>query len=245
MQKRCFTATLITVMFVTMTCLSPANAQLMRTWVSGVGDDANPCSRTAPCKTFAGAISKTVTKGEINCLDSGGYGALNITKPISIVCQGVTAGVLVATGNGFTISSAVTGDVVIDGLDFEGVGTALIGITTAGTGNLIIRNCSIRNFASYGVRLAAASASSPPRVFIDNTLITNTLGGLYVSGVAGAVNYAEVQNSLIDTNSSFGIQVVTPSQLVLSNSTVTNNTSSIIADDAGGFIDYGNNVVRN
>jgi len=36
---------------------------------SGVGDDANPCSRTAPCKTFAGAISKTAAAGEINCLD--------------------------------------------------------------------------------------------------------------------------------------------------------------------------------
>jgi hypothetical protein len=52
---------------------APAHAQATRTWVSGVGDDVNPCSRTAPCKTFAGAVSKTVTAGEINCLDSGGF----------------------------------------------------------------------------------------------------------------------------------------------------------------------------
>jgi hypothetical protein len=75
----------------------PAYAQATRTWVSGVGDDANPCSRTAPCKTFAGAISKTAAKGEINCLDPGGFGALTITKSITISCEAGTAGVLVST----------------------------------------------------------------------------------------------------------------------------------------------------
>src|SRR5438477_3797204 len=49
-----------------------AFAQATRTWVSGVGDDVNPCSRTAPCKTFAGAISKTAGGGEIDVLDPGG-----------------------------------------------------------------------------------------------------------------------------------------------------------------------------
>ena len=62
-------------------------AQATRTWVSGVGDDVNPCSRTAPCKTFAGAISKTATGGEINCLDPGGFGAVTITKSIQILCE--------------------------------------------------------------------------------------------------------------------------------------------------------------
>jgi hypothetical protein len=63
---------------------SAAQAQATRTWVSGVGDDANPCSRTAPCKTFAGAISKTAPRGEINALDPGGFGAVTITKAITI-----------------------------------------------------------------------------------------------------------------------------------------------------------------
>ena len=63
-----------------------AHAQASRTWVSGVGDDANPCSRTAPCKTFAGAISKTALNREINCLDPGGFGAVTITKSITIDC---------------------------------------------------------------------------------------------------------------------------------------------------------------
>lgn len=60
------------------------SAQASRTWVSGVGDDANPCSRTAPCKTFAGAISKTIAGGEIDALDPSGFGAVTITKAITI-----------------------------------------------------------------------------------------------------------------------------------------------------------------
>src|SRR5712691_11135030 len=84
----------------------PAQAQATRTWVSGVGDDANPCSRTAPCKTFAGAISKTAGSGEINCLDSGGFGAVTITKSIAIKCLGVIGGVLVSGTNAIVISPA-------------------------------------------------------------------------------------------------------------------------------------------
>src|ERR1700716_1172328 len=85
---------------------APAQAQATRTWVSGVGDDVNPCSRTAPCKTFAGAISKTAINGEINCLDPGGFGAVTITKSISIDCSEVFASVLVSGTNGTVISGA-------------------------------------------------------------------------------------------------------------------------------------------
>src|ERR1700749_4986075 len=90
---------------------APAHAQATRTWVSGVGDDANPCSRTAPCKTFAGAISKTAAFGEINCLDSGGFGAVTITKSMLIDCAEVLGGVLVSGTNGIVINVGST-DVV-------------------------------------------------------------------------------------------------------------------------------------
>src|SRR5881397_1560243 len=82
-----------------------ASAQASRTWVSGVGDDANPCSRTAPCKTFAGAISRTAANGEINCLDPGGFGGVTITKAITISCEAGTAGVLVSGTNGVIVSA--------------------------------------------------------------------------------------------------------------------------------------------
>src|SRR4029077_6469033 len=82
---------------------SLAQAQATRTWVSGVGDDANPGSRTAPCKTFAGAISKTAPGGEINVLDRGGFGAATIPKAISIIST-VEAGVLVPGTNGIIVN---------------------------------------------------------------------------------------------------------------------------------------------
>src|SRR6476469_1582926 len=84
---------------------SLAYAQATRTWVSGVGDDANPCSRTAPCKTFAGAISKTAPAGEINVLDPGGFGAVTITKSITIRSDHIEAGVLVSGTNGIVVSA--------------------------------------------------------------------------------------------------------------------------------------------
>src|SRR6201998_3526915 len=105
---------------------SPAYAQATRTWVSGVGDDANPCSRTAPCKTFAGAISKTAASGEINVLDPGGFGGVTITKSITISSESFEGGVLVSGTNGIVINGAGV-VVVLRGLDIEGLGTGLVG----------------------------------------------------------------------------------------------------------------------
>src|SRR6202043_1176531 len=98
-----------------------AQAQATRTWVSGVGDDANPCSRTAPCKTFAGAISKTAAGGEIDALDPGGFGALTITKAITIDGGGgQVASVLVSGTPGITISAGSADRVILRNLAING-----------------------------------------------------------------------------------------------------------------------------
>src|SRR3954470_25085060 len=90
---------------ITLILTSVGHAQATRTWVSGVGDDLNPCSRTAPCKTFAGAIAKTTTNGEIDALDAGGFGQVLISKSITIDGTGVLAGILATSGTGITINS--------------------------------------------------------------------------------------------------------------------------------------------
>src|SRR5262249_38695549 len=105
-------------------CLAgaPANAQASRTWVSGVGDDVNPCSRTAPCKTWAGAISKTANGGEIDALDPGGFGGLTIPKSITIDGGGgQVASPLVAGTNGFNVSATATDVVIIKNVRFQGL----------------------------------------------------------------------------------------------------------------------------
>lgn len=125
-----------------------SSAQATRTWISGVGDDANPCSRTAPCKTFAGAISKTAAGGEINCIDQGAYGTVTIVKSINLSCEGVTAGVLHSATNGIIINAAPTDVINLRGLDING-GTpsaaGLNGVRILNAGKVNIDNCMIRN----------------------------------------------------------------------------------------------------
>lgn len=181
-----------------------ALAQASRTWVSGVGDDANPCSRTAPCKTFAGAISKTAALGEINALDPGGFGAVTITKSITIRSDHVEAGVLVAGTNGIVVQAGPTDQVVLEGLDIEGLGTGLDGIRiNSGRLTYVIR-CAIRHFTGNGVNMT--SSSSGARIFIQDSIINLNNGGVNVQG-NGVGNVASITNSLIDGNTSFAVQV--------------------------------------
>jgi hypothetical protein len=179
----------------------PANAQATRTWISGVGDDANPCSRTAPCKTFAGAISKTSAAGEINCLDPGGFGAVTITKSISLVCDPVSnGGVLVAGTNGVTVndSGAASIIVVLQGLDFEGVNSGTNGVSVLSAKSVQVINCRIRNFTTAGV--SVTPSANGVSVDVIDTIIDNSVEGIFVkptgSGtVRGSINRTRTVNN--------------------------------------------------
>jgi hypothetical protein len=151
---------------------TPAYAQATRTWVSGVGDDANPCSRTAPCKTFAGAISKTAPAGEINVLDPGGFGAVTITKPITISSQCFEAGVLVSGTNGIIVNVPnATDTVILRGLDIEGLGTGLSGVVVTTGGNVTVENSTINNFTTNGITFTPTVAGS--QLHVSNTVVRN------------------------------------------------------------------------
>jgi len=158
---------------------APANAQATRTWVSGTGDDINPCSRTAPCKTFAGAISKTATNGEINCLDPGGFGGVTITKAITIQSDdSKNGGILVSGTNGITINitnGLPTDIVTIRGLAFNGLGAGngpsapgLNGIKFLAGAALIVENCYISGFTGSGGFVAKWGTTGPgPGQFLE------------------------------------------------------------------------------
>jgi hypothetical protein len=151
---------------------TPAYAQATRTWVSGVGDDANPCSRTAPCKTFAGAISKTAPGGEINVLDPGGFGAVTITKPITISSQCTEAGVLVSGTNGIIVNVPnATDTVILRGLDIEGLGTGVSGVLINTGGNVTVENCTINKFTTAGISFVPTVAGS--QLHVSNTIVRN------------------------------------------------------------------------
>ena len=180
MRTSIFFSTLLLVVFLVGLQAIPADAQATRTWVSGVGDDVNPCSRTAPCKTFAGAISKTAASGEINCLDPGGFGAVTITKAIIISCEIGTASVLANGTNAITVNAGASDVVYLRGLDIEGNpgstnSPELIGVSFLQGAALHIDRCVIRGFtagAAEGIRFTPNAAGA--KLFVRNTYCSDS-----------------------------------------------------------------------
>ena len=229
---------------------APAAAQATRTWISGVGDDVNPCSRTAPCKTFQGAIAKTAAGGEINCLDPGGFGSLTITKSISLICDSTEAGVLVAATNGFIVNST-TAVVVISGLDFEGLGQTgspgINGINVLNAAAVHVRNTKIRGFRNgYGINFQPQNANG--QLFVDNVIISesggtgspSTSGGINVNPAAGITATATITNSQIVDNLNVGIRIDTTGivgsviNASIDRGTLSNNGTGILVKAPNG-----------
>src|SRR5437870_13134072 len=135
--------------------LAIAQAQASRTWVSGVGDDVNPCSRTAPCKTFAGAISKTASGGIIDALDPGGFGAVTITKPSTIEGNGTLASVLSSGVNGIIVNttSGTGRRLVLRNLLIDGSGTTIgtNGIRFIAGDSLLVEDSYIKTYSVAGI----------------------------------------------------------------------------------------------
>jgi len=190
--------------------IQPASAQAPRTWVSGVGDDANPCSRTAPCKTFAGAISKTAAGGEIDALDPGGFGALTITKAITIDGGGGQVASVLVSGTSGIVVSAGAGTVTLRNLRINGVaGTptgGLNGIQFQSGAALHIENCTVIGFTQNGININLSSAS-PVRVFVTDTVVSNSVGGIAIRNAGAGNVFFSMQKTTLAQNSSFGLKI--------------------------------------
>jgi hypothetical protein len=187
-----------------------ANAQATRTWVSGVGDDANPCSRTAPCKTFAGAISKTAAGGEINALDPGGFGAVTITKAITIDGGGgQVASTLVAGTNGIIVSAPAAATVTLRNIRINGiVGTpsgGLNGVQFLSGGALHIEHCTIFGFTQNAININVNTATGAS-VFVTDTVVSNAAGGIAARNAAAGKVFVSMQRATVVQNSSFGLR---------------------------------------
>ncbi len=227
---------------------SAAHAQATRTWVSGVGDDVNPCSRTAPCKTFAGAISKTADKGEIDALDPGGFGTITITKNITL--EGTNGGgfgsILNAGTTGVVINDSATATpntikVILRNLSIQGAGTGIHGINFVAGNTLYVENCDIQTQTSTGLRIATPANVN---VFVDDTDFDNTNIGINSVPTAGTVALY-VSNSRISGNNS-GI-VATNTVAQVANSVLNRNLGAAVTDGAivantGSTINVSNSI---
>ena len=217
-----------------------ANAQATRTWVSGVGDDANPCSRTAPCKTFAGAISKTFINGEINCLDPGGFGTVNITKSITIDCHEVFASILASGTTGVIINITPNANdplqtVRLRNLNINGAGAAgAIGMQTGINGIRIMQakmvyidDLMVSDFTQHGI---TDQRTAGGRLHILNTTLRNNLGaGILVSPTSGSTRIDVDMDRVTAVGNNEGMIFNNGARVQINNSTSANNTDQGVA----------------
>jgi Right handed beta helix region len=188
-----------------------ASAQATRTWVSGTGSDANPCSRTAPCKTFAGAITQTATGGEISVLDPGGYGAVTITKAITIDGGGGQVASMLAAGtSGIVVTAPASATVTLRNIRINGVnGTpfpGLNGVRFLAGAALHIENCTIFGFSQNAIDVNVNTAS-PVRVFVTNSVLSNNAGGLVAKNAGAGAVFVALQRTTMSQNSNFGVKM--------------------------------------
>jgi hypothetical protein len=206
--------------------------QASRTWVSGVGDDANPCSRTAPCKTYAGAISKTAPAGEINCLDPGGFGAVTITKSITIDGGGgQVASVLVSGTNGIVVQAGPSDVVILRNLRFNGIGTGLNGIRFLSGRDLNVENCYIFGFLQNGIDIALNQAT-PASVHVFHSVLKNN-GGVGIRAanavapsVLVGIDFTEIALDNI------GVEAASHSSVTINNAMISKAASDGIKSDS-------------
>ncbi|MGH9872780.1 MAG: right-handed parallel beta-helix repeat-containing protein [Pyrinomonadaceae bacterium] len=225
---------------------SLAQAQAPRTWVSGVGDDVNPCSRTAPCKTFAGAISKTAPCGEIDALDPGGFGTVTITKSITIDGTGTLAGIMSTSTNGITINVGSSDVVTLRGLTIDGNCNGLKGIRVINTTPkaVNIEDCVVFRFAGNGVDWATTGGTLG-QLNIRNSVIRNNTG----DGVAASASVGQVKGTF--KNCSFvgnanGIHAKVNSRLTADHCQLSGNSSNgALADGSVGVIRISNSAINN
>ena len=224
---------------------SLAQAQATRTWVSGVGDDANPCSRTAPCKTFAGAISKTAACGEIDALDPGGFGTVTITKSITIDGTGTLAGILSAGVNGVIINALTTDVVTLRSLSIDGACTGLNGVRVVGNmpKAVNIEDCVIFRFSQLGIDWNT-TAGTTGNLNVRNSVVRDNTG----DALGATTSVGQVKGTL--TNSSFtgsanGVHAKLNSRLTAEHCNFSGSTSNgVLADGGTGVIRISNSTIN-
>ena len=210
---------------------APAQAQngtLTRSFVSSAGSDSNACTITAPCASFAHAYTVIGANGIIAALDPGKYGPLSITGPVTVNGNGWAAITGPAQGNAIIVN-AVSGNVILTGLEIDGAGTASNGIPFNSGDTLTITNCTLQNFGSNGVLMQPTSGTVG--IFITNTNASNNrdAGISYYTPLSGSASAIGVFDHVVTNNEIDGISIyngnsTAPSTFSISNCIASKNT---------------------
>jgi hypothetical protein len=199
-----------------------------RAWVSVSGNDGNDCSRSTPCRTLTGALAKTSSGGEIDVLDSGDFGAVTLDRAVSVVTPGVLGGLQATSSAAITVNAGAADRIVLRGLTIDGLGTAQDGIVFVAGGSLYVENCTINNFARYGIEFAPTSGSG--KLFVTDTIVRNTGVGSIGGGVhmisTVAPGFIASLDGLRTENNTFGLKAETWGVVTVRNSLSANNAFS-------------------
>jgi len=247
MNKYRFTIHVLAIATLALGFAAVAQAQATRTWVSGVGDDVNPCSRIAPCKTFAGAISKTAPGGEIDVLDPGGFGAVTITKAITIDGgEGQVAGVLVSGTNGIVVQAASSDVVSLRNLDIDGInGLGLNGVQINSAKAVHIDHCQIYGFSQNAINDNRTNNPSPHGyLFVNDCFIRANGGGIAVFGSTVPATSAVIDHCRIQRNSGFGVSGSHGNGVTVLNTVVSGNGGEAIKVDTNAAANVMNCILQ-
>jgi hypothetical protein len=232
MNKFRFTIKVLAIAIFMFAFASMAQAQASRTWVSGVGDDANPCSRTAPCKTFAGAISKTAACGEIDALDPGGFGAVTITKSITIDGTGTFASILASLTTGIIVNALSTDVITIRGISINGFCNGIRGMNILQAKTVNIEDCVIFRFANEGILV---NESSDLNLHVRNTVIRDNVGdGISTTTSSGTLKIKTTLDQVRLSGNGNGMHARSGSLVTARNSVFSGNTTNGLFADAVG-----------
>jgi hypothetical protein len=231
---------------------APAQAQATRTFVSGVGNDADPCSRTAPCRTFAGAIVKTFINGEINCLDPGGYGTVNITKSITIDCGNTVGSILASGTTGVIVNIGVSVNdpqrtVRLRGIMINGTGasgavgtrTGINGIRIDAATAVFVEDSLIEGFTQRGILDRRTTGGE---LYVTNTTVRNMTGaGIITFPTSGSTRIDASINNVRVQNVQAGFAAINGGKMMIANSVVSGSSIGIDSEGAGTEI-FGDHV---
>ena len=205
-----------------------------RSFVSGtLGNDSNPCTRSAPCLTFAAALNQTIAGGEIDVLDPGDFGPVTITKAISIEAAG-DGGVMTAPGtSAITITAGTNDTVSLSGLIFDGAnGSGTSGVVFSSGSRLIMRNCVVQGFTASGIAFTPGSGSATTaQLTVQDTTIINNGIGLWINPSAGIAANAALRWLRIDNNIGEGLRVDSTGSAGAVAATISDSSASFNAGD--------------
>ena len=138
----------------------------------------------APCKTFAGAMSKTAAGGELSVLGPGGYGAVTITKSITIDGGSTLASILSAGTKGIIINAGQDAVVTLRNLSINGAGSGINGIKIISEKKVGVEDCKLANFIQKGIEVNTATACN---LVINNVIVHNAEDAIAITNAEGSV----------------------------------------------------------